>query len=100
MCCYIHNQHQVLHEGEEAIVGEIRLDGARWVEVAADDFEDDNYQNDMTTGKNSTWDRSRTLACPMDLQKDAFVKQLLFAAELNRRLVFILSEHGENYLVH
>eukprot|EP00804_Cyclotella_cryptica_P013827 CCRYP_020882-RA/>CCRYP_020882-RA protein AED:0.10 eAED:0.10 QI:0/0.6/0.66/1/0.2/0.16/6/1318/488 len=82
----------------DAIVGEIGLDGARWVE------QDDGYRVNSVVDENikkqsadkSIWDRKRTLACPMSLQKDAFIKQLLLAAELKRPVsIHVVRAWGE-----
>lgn len=82
----------------DAIVGEIGLDGARWVDL------DGGYRANSAVDENeikhsdekSIWDRNRTLVCPMNLQKDAFVKQLLLAAEMKRPVsIHVVRAWGE-----
>ena len=83
---------QQLQQHPDAIVGEIGLDGARWVE-AGDDGGD---QNDSTLNQKSIWERRRELACPMPLQKEAFIKQLILAAELKRPVsIHVVRAWGE-----
>lgn len=59
----------------DAIVGEIGLDGARWREGG---------------------DGERMLSCPMDLQQQAFERQLILAAELQRPVsIHVVRAWGE-----
>lgn len=68
----------------DSIVGEIGLDGARWVEV-----------NNSNKEKN-IWKRERVLACPMELQRKAFEEQLFLATELQRPVsIHVVSAWGE-----
>lgn len=93
-----------LVENPDAIVGEIGLDGARWVEV--DDYGKDNQHstqhnnndNALVNTKEDTtiWRKRRTLACPMELQKRAFEQQLQLAAELKRPVsIHVVRAWGE-----
>lgn len=83
-----------LQQQPDAIVGEIGLDGARWIEIR-DDTDSDEVIND-NLNKQPIWERKRVLACPMALQKDAFVKQLLLAAELKRPVsIHVVRAWGE-----
>lgn len=76
---------QRLIDHPDAIVGEIGLDGNRWIEVE---------QSDQT--EESIWKRERVLACPMELQRKAFEDQLLLAAELQRPVsIHVVSAWGE-----
>lgn len=90
---WLHDLRQRLEQQPDAIVGEIGLDGARWVEV-----KDENDMNGAgtTDKRTSIWERKRVLACPMPQQKDAFVKQLLLAAELKRPVsIHVVRAWGE-----
>ncbi len=76
---------QRLIDHPDAIVGEIGLDGNRWVEVE---------QSDQT--EESIWKRERVLACPMELQRKAFEEQLILAVELQRPVsIHVVSAWGE-----
>ncbi|KAL7496002.1 hypothetical protein ACHAWT_005466 [Skeletonema menzelii] len=76
---------QRLIDHPDAIVGEIGLDGNRWVEVE---------QSDQI--EESIWKRERVLACPMELQRKAFEEQLVLAAELQRPVsIHVVSAWGE-----
>ncbi|KAL7470154.1 hypothetical protein ACHAXS_010390 [Conticribra weissflogii] len=81
---------QRLQKQPDAIVGEIGLDGARWVEV------EDELKNSENNKDDSIWKRTRILACPMDLQQKAFEDQLFLAAELQRPVsVHVVRAWGE-----
>ncbi len=70
----------------DAIVGEIGLDGNRWVEV--------EKQSDQI--EESIWKRERVLACPMELQRKAFEEQLVLAVELQRPVsIHVVSAWGD-----
>mmetsp|Transcript_31649 Transcript_31649/g.47659 ORF Transcript_31649/g.47659 Transcript_31649/m.47659 type:complete len:316 (-) Transcript_31649:186-1133(-) len=76
---------QRLIDHPDAIVGEIGLDGNRWVEVEQSDQSEE-----------SIWKRERVLACPMELQRKAFEEQLVLAAELQRPVsIHVVSAWGE-----
>ncbi|KAK1748589.1 TatD family deoxyribonuclease [Skeletonema marinoi] len=76
---------QRLLDHPDAIVGEIGLDGNRWVEVKQSD-----------QAEESIWKRERVLACPMELQRKAFEEQLVLAAELQRPVsIHVVSAWGE-----
>lgn len=76
---------QRLISHSDAIVGEIGLDGNRWVEVEQSD-----------TTQDSIWKRERVLACPMELQRKAFEEQLILAVELQRPVsIHVVSAWGE-----
>jgi Tat protein secretion system quality control protein TatD with DNase activity len=76
---------QRLIDHPDAIVGEIGLDGNRWVEVEQSDESDE-----------SIWKRKRVLACPMELQRKAFEEQLVLATELQRPVsIHVVSAWGE-----
>lgn len=77
---------QRLIDYSDAIVGEIGLDGNRWVEV--------EKQSDQI--EESIWKRERVLACPMELQRKAFEEQLVLAVELQRPVsIHVVSAWGE-----
>lgn len=77
---------QRLIDHPDAIVGEIGLDGNRWVEV--------EKQSDQI--EESIWKRERVLACPMELQRKAFEEQLVLAVELQRPVsIHVVSAWGE-----
>lgn len=76
---------QRLIDHPDAIVGEIGLDGNRWVEVEQSDDSEE-----------SIWKRERVLACPMELQRKAFEEQLVLATELQRPVsIHVVSAWGE-----
>jgi Tat protein secretion system quality control protein TatD with DNase activity len=79
-----------------AIVGEIGLDGARWKEVEDNTYDIDDENDGKNHNDKSIWERQRVMACPMHLQKDAFVKQLLLAVELKRPVsIHVVRAWGE-----
>jgi Tat protein secretion system quality control protein TatD with DNase activity len=94
---WLNELRQRLQQNSDAIVGEIGLDGARWVEVEDEGDDVINVVEENNDSKEqSIWYRKRTLACPMNLQKDAFVKQLLLAAELQRPVsIHVVRAWGE-----
>lgn len=92
---WLHDLKQRLLQQPGAIVGEIGLDGARWVEVEDNANENDIDENDKSTNK-PIWERKRVLACSMQLQKEAFIKQLLLATELKRPVsIHVVRAWGE-----
>ena len=99
-----------LQSQPDAIVGEIGLDGARWVEVDDDENDDtettqaamldsqetNNNKYIKDKSKESIWNRKRVLACPMDLQRKAFENQLYLATELQRPVsIHVVRAWGE-----
>lgn len=94
---WFHDLKQRLIQHPDAIIGEIGLDGARWVEVEDEtDVAATENSDDKCTDNKSIWERKRVLACPMNLQKEAFVKQLLLAAQLKRPVsIHVVRAWGE-----
>lgn len=90
----------------DSIVGEIGLDGARWREVdydANNSYDDvpkeqrrynEEAKDDMMNNVHNC--RRRILSCPMDMQRRAFERQLLLAAELQRPVsIHVVRAWGE-----
>jgi TatD DNase family protein len=94
---WLHDLKQRLIQQPDAIVGEIGLDGARWKELQENNTNDVDDENGAGNDNyKSIWERKRVLACPMHLQKDAFVKQLLLATELKRPVsIHVVRAWGE-----
>ncbi|KAL7458113.1 hypothetical protein ACHAWC_009630 [Mediolabrus comicus] len=90
----VEDLQQNLIDHPDAIVGEIGLDGSRWVEVKRES----HYHQSTTTSQEeeSIWKRERVLACPMDLQRKAFEEQLILAVELQRPVsIHVVNAWGE-----
>ncbi len=91
----VEDLQQNLIDHPDAIVGEIGLDGSRWVEKVK---QESHYHQSTTTSKEeeSIWKRERVLACPMDLQRKAFEEQLILAVELQRPVsIHVVNAWGE-----
>ena len=87
---WLEDLQQNLIDHPDAIVGEIGLDGSRWVEVKQES------QQSTTSEEESIWKRERVLACPMDLQRKAFEEQLILAVELQRPVsIHVVNAWGE-----
>ena len=87
----VEDLQQNLIDHPDAIVGEIGLDGSRWVEV-----KQESHYHQSTITEESIWKRERVLACPMDLQRKAFEEQLILAVELQRPVsIHVVNTWGE-----